>query len=48
MNNRNSFENRVKGSYVLVTEYDQEDWSQLFRNEYTEVCEDGKSFLRVY
>jgi hypothetical protein len=43
----NRLNNRFKDNYVLVTDYDEEDWKQLFLTDLWEPFEEGKSFLRV-
>jgi hypothetical protein len=43
----NTLKDDSKDIYVLVMEYDEEDWKQLLRQDLMEEYEDGKIFLRV-
>ena len=43
----NTLKDTAKDIYVYVMEYDEEDWTQLFREDLMEEYEDGKILLRV-
>jgi hypothetical protein len=45
--NNNRLNSGFKDQYVLVTDFDEEDWNQLFLTDLWEPFEEGKAFLRV-
>jgi hypothetical protein len=45
--NNNGNDKYLKNNYVLITEFDEEDWNHLLIQDLMDDTEDGKEFLRA-